>query len=242
MIKFFRKIRQKLLEENKIGNYLKYAIGEILLVVIGILIALQINNWNENNKSHATEIKILKELKLALQQDLFNINVNVRSYKDVNRSLEIIKEQLQLDEITNDSLGYAFSKSLFNNSVAPTIGPYETLKSKGLDLISNDTLRQDIILVYEMAYKYYQDKAKDRFLPEAYIQEYSAGLFKGMSIYDDDPEAMVPNDLALLKTDQIYHTIINTRIAQVRQSKSELELNQILVPKLIESIDNQLNN
>lgn len=241
MIEFFRKIRQKLLEENKIGNYLKYAIGEILLVVIGILIALQINNWNENNKSHATEIKILKELKLALQQDLFNINVNVRSYKDVNRSLEIIKEQLQLDEITNDSLGYAFSKSLFNNSVAPTIGPYETLKSKGLDLISNDTLRQDIILVYEMAYKYYQDKAKDRFLPEAYIQEYSAGLFKGMSIYDDDPEAMVPNDLALLKTDQIYHTIINTRIAQVRQSKSELELNQILVSKLIESIDNELN-
>ena len=241
MLKFFRKIRQKLLEENKIGNYLKYAIGEILLVVIGILIALQINNWNENNKSHATEIKILKELKLALQQDLFNINVNIRSYKDVNRSLEIIKEQLQLDEITNDSLGYAFSKSLFNNSVAPTIGPYETLKSKGLDLISNDTLRQDIILVYEMAYKYYQDKAKDRFLPEAYIQEYCAGLFKGMSIYDDDPEAMVPNDLALIKTDQIYHTIINTRIAQVRQSKSELELNQILVSKLIESIDKELN-
>ena len=50
MIKFFRKIRQNLLMENKTGKYLKYAIGEIVLVVIGILIALSINNWNENRK------------------------------------------------------------------------------------------------------------------------------------------------------------------------------------------------
>jgi len=240
MIKFFRKIRYKLMSENKTGKYFTYAIGEIVLVVIGILIALSINNWNENVKSHATEIKILKELKLALKQDLFNIKINVRSYDEVNRALDIIKEQLQLDEPTNDSLGYAFSKSLFNNSVAPTIGPYETLKSKGLDLISNDSLRQDIINVYEMAYKYYQDRAKDRFLPEAYIQEYCAGLFKSMSTYDDDPEAMVPNDFAMLRIDPIYHTIINTRIAQVTQSKHELELNQILVTTLIESIHKEL--
>ena len=51
MIKFFRNIRQNLLIENKTGKYLKYAIGEIFLVVIGILIALQINNWNEDRKN-----------------------------------------------------------------------------------------------------------------------------------------------------------------------------------------------
>lgn len=51
MIKFFRKIRQNLLSEGKTGKYLKYAIGEIILVVIGILIALQINNWNENRNN-----------------------------------------------------------------------------------------------------------------------------------------------------------------------------------------------
>ena len=57
MIKFFRKIRQNLLVENKTGKYLKYAIGEIVLVVIGILIALQINNWNENRKDNFVELK-----------------------------------------------------------------------------------------------------------------------------------------------------------------------------------------
>ena len=62
MIKFFRKIRQNLLMENKTGKYFKYAIGEIVLVVIGILIALQINNWNENRKAANEEIKILNAL------------------------------------------------------------------------------------------------------------------------------------------------------------------------------------
>ena len=61
MIKFFRHIRQNLIMENKTRKYLKYAVGEIVLVVIGILIALQVNNWNENRK---TEIKIKKWVKI----------------------------------------------------------------------------------------------------------------------------------------------------------------------------------
>ena len=62
MIKFFRKIRQNLLTENKTGKYLKYAIGEIILVVIGILIALQINNWNEHRKFKLNDLRLCKEL------------------------------------------------------------------------------------------------------------------------------------------------------------------------------------
>ena len=58
MIKFFRKIRQRLLTENKFSKYLIYAIGEIILVVIGILIALQINNWNENRKLNNINVAI----------------------------------------------------------------------------------------------------------------------------------------------------------------------------------------
>ena len=63
MIKFFRKIRQNLLMENKTGKYFKYAIGEIILVVIGILIALQINNWNEQRKENIQEQALIKRLK-----------------------------------------------------------------------------------------------------------------------------------------------------------------------------------
>ena len=70
MIKFFRQIRKQLLEEGKTGKYFKYAIGEILLVVIGILIALSINNWNEGKKRTSQEVKILKEIKSELEDAL----------------------------------------------------------------------------------------------------------------------------------------------------------------------------
>jgi len=74
MIKFFRKIRQNLLSEGKTGKYFKYAIGEILLVVIGILIALQINNWNEHTKSLKLEKTYYCKIAEDLQVDIRNID------------------------------------------------------------------------------------------------------------------------------------------------------------------------
>ena len=74
MIKFFRKIRQKLLSENKFSKYLIYAIGEIVLVVIGILIALSINNWNEKRKIRDSEIIYLNNIKRDLQLSITEMN------------------------------------------------------------------------------------------------------------------------------------------------------------------------
>lgn len=84
MIKFFRKIRQKLLSENKFSKYLIYAIGEIILVVIGILIALQINNWNENVRKLEQE----KIYYCKIQEDLESDKINI------NRSLESLNERI----------------------------------------------------------------------------------------------------------------------------------------------------
>lgn len=73
MLKFFRKIRQDLMGKNQRAKYLKYAIGEIALVVIGILIALQINNWNENRKTKLKEIEVLEAIQISLESDLISI-------------------------------------------------------------------------------------------------------------------------------------------------------------------------
>ncbi|MGX1927932.1 DUF6090 family protein [Flagellimonas sp. 2504JD4-2] len=70
MIKFFRRIRQKLLSENKFSKFLLYAIGEIILVVIGILIALQINTWNENRKEMESQRKLFANLQIDFQNRL----------------------------------------------------------------------------------------------------------------------------------------------------------------------------
>ena len=99
MIKFFRKIRQKLLEENKISSYLKYAIGEIFLVVIGILIALQVNNWNEQRKDKIKSYSYL----LRLNEDLDLILSDVdNSLKGAERKLKnsiIVQEALEAKQL-----------------------------------------------------------------------------------------------------------------------------------------------
>ncbi|MDZ7614448.1 MAG: DUF6090 family protein [Flavobacteriaceae bacterium] len=84
MIKLFRKIRQKLIEDNKIGSYLKYAIGEIILVVIGILIALQINNWNENRKDRKQMRTNIQSIKEDIENDLSDFRITTYASEPTN--------------------------------------------------------------------------------------------------------------------------------------------------------------
>jgi hypothetical protein len=89
MIKFFRKIRQNLLLEGKTGTYLKYAIGEILLVVIGILIALQVNNWNELRKTQRSETQFIENITSDLKRDRDELR---RVVDLANRKVQIFQQ------------------------------------------------------------------------------------------------------------------------------------------------------
>ena len=99
MIKIFRRLRQNLIMENKTGKYLKYAIGEIVLVVIGILIALSINNWNQNRITKLKEKKTLIELVQNLNSNLEQFSSNIKVENDIIKSVEIL-----IDHIENKSL------------------------------------------------------------------------------------------------------------------------------------------
>ena len=89
MIKFFRKIRQDLLRDNKTGDYLKYAVGEIVLVVIGILIALSINNWNESRKNDLEQALLVKNIIEDLRLDFIHIN---KSLEQVSNQMNLIDD------------------------------------------------------------------------------------------------------------------------------------------------------
>ena len=97
MLKIFRKIRQKLLFKNKVSSYLLYAIGEIALVMIGILLALQVNNWNEDRKTKNELSSILKTVSLDLVRDTLAAN-SIVAYYDENEknSLKIINKEINL--------------------------------------------------------------------------------------------------------------------------------------------------
>ena len=109
MINFFRKIRQQLLTENKFSKYLLYAVGEIVLVVIGILIALQINTWNSERKTQLKEKVILQSLLDEFKTNSANLLIAKKSATISEKNcLEILKyisdDQLELSKATSDTL------------------------------------------------------------------------------------------------------------------------------------------
>ena len=150
MIKFFRKIRQKLLSENKFSKYLIYAIGEIVLVVIGILIALQLNNLNERNKLQAKEIEILNDFKRSLDNDLFGLNTSIKRVESTKSSMKIIIAHMESDLPYSDSLNNHFGNTMNTWTSNVNRSVYESLKSEGLDIISNKDLRQNIANLYDI--------------------------------------------------------------------------------------------
>ncbi|WP_228851768.1 DUF6090 family protein [Aegicerativicinus sediminis] len=143
------------MERDKTVKYLKYAIGEILLVVIGILIALQINNWNDHRRKRQKEIVYLAELKKGLESDLKGEFIPAgRIYKGRLESHEKLDKYYRNEEIySNDSLSQ-FYYSCFSPEwdFVFNTATFENIKSAGIDIISNDTIRSKISSLYSYSY------------------------------------------------------------------------------------------
>jgi len=148
MIKFFRTIRQNLLNEGKTSKYLKYAIGEILLVVIGILIALQINNWNQDRHQRQKEKKILLELKRDLMTNDSTLQDQIEFYQTTIDEITIIIEHLKKKKTFNDSISLYLKRAMYTERIQFVSSSYESLKSEGIDIISSDKLRSDIVNLF----------------------------------------------------------------------------------------------
>ena len=153
MIKFFRHIRKSLLMENKTGKYFKYAIGEIILVVIGILIALQINNWNEDKKQKINEIKTLESINATLKQDKIQLERIMPSNDNVRNSIDFILNHFNENLPYDNSLDYHFGNTTFTWVPNFQTSAFEALKSEGVNLISNTALRNSIIQFYDSGIK-----------------------------------------------------------------------------------------
>jgi len=150
MITFLRSIRQKLLSENRFSKYMLYAIGEIILVVMGILIALQINNYNEQQKRIQKEKEVLNLIRESLIIDLKKFDYIVEFYDRSKTSILRILDHLENDLPYRDSLDYDFfNTGLCYEQTSFTNGPFETLKSTGIELIRNNELQKKILEVYD---------------------------------------------------------------------------------------------
>ena len=234
MIKFFRKIRQNLLSEGKTGKYLKYAIGEIILVVIGILIALQINNWNEDQKNKALEKYMLENLAENLEQNCDKLKSRIRSIDYYRKSGSVIISAIENKLIDRDSLGNYFHQALMGTSdVGLSEIGYNVIKDNGFEIIRNQVLKKEMMVFFEDTQPHLQadlnwgtvDKAnREKFVDENFIQIPNE---RGITYKAFDLESLLKNQyfIALVhKTDVQRMWFSNIMERHLMESQRMLEL------------------
>jgi len=180
MIKFFRNIRKTLVNEGKTTKYLKYAIGEIVLVVIGILIALQINNWNEQRKLDLKEKSLLAAIHEEFLKNKIQLDLTVSQHNLVLNSCKKLIDlfPLNIKKINLDSI----SLYLYNSKNAPSFNPSQgsinaIINSSSFDIIRNDTLRDLLISWPDLVADYRENEIGSRKLLNRLIEPYFSEHF-----------------------------------------------------------------
>jgi hypothetical protein len=208
MSRFFSKIRYKLAAENQSMKYLRYAIGEIVLVVIGILIALQINNWNETRKESVFEQKVLQEILTSIDQNVNYLNLGMSWNNEAINSCRIILNHFDNNIPYSDSLDHHFSTSLLWFYPSINNNAYESLKSYGLHLIKNDTIRETLGSIYEWKYMDILNQRQDEYFYGT-VSPVITDLFESYEFRG----SMIPNNYDELKKSKKYKHILRTLIS-----------------------------
>lgn len=158
MIKIFNKMRKQLLEENKTGRYLKYAIGEIVLVMIGILLALQVNNWNTNRELKKEEQKVMNSLHQEFSQNLEKFDAVYKFHLNRKKSIETIMS-IEPKNMSLDSLLSLRAGVGANYTFDPYQGIYNSIINSGkIELFSNDILKQRISKFQDLLSDYQEEE------------------------------------------------------------------------------------
>jgi len=241
MINFFRKKRKILANENKVFKYTRYAIGEIALVVIGILIALSINNWNEQRKYKNLEISMLTEIKASLKENIIQLNTMLDFNGLTLNSYTIILNHLDKNIPYNDSLENHFG--LLTNWSSPFFdySAYETLKTKGVELISNAILKKKIIRTYESDLEYLvndYDKAEWNF-NSSVVSPFVSKNFEDTSF--KIPLKAKPNNYGVLKNNPEFRNILKGLMKRRTFGIESTKKLKLLLVSLVEDISKEIN-
>ncbi len=203
MINFFRKIRLNLLVENNTGKYFKYAIGEIALVVIGILIALGINNWNSNRIQRQRESLLLSELNKEFKSNKIQLDSVLTKHKYSMKSVEYLMSRLPIKNLKIENLD-SLSYHIYHLGTFYTFNPSggvinSLMNSSTINIITNNELRKFIIGWNDVLLDYQEEEilARDNYINHLKHFEkkhfnYNSNYYK----YLNDPRI----DLSILQT------------------------------------------
>ena len=242
MIKFFRKIRQNLLMENKTGKYLKYAIGEIILVVIGILIAIQLNEWRNDSINTKQKQKVLLALKSEFEANLTQLDT---VYYYQTNTLNALKKTMNLI----DSINYITDDEVFIETILdmryewsynPTNGALRSAVSSGdIHLIDSERL---IELLFS-----WEDLVKDSFEESERQNKYASDSYSLLDKYIQlkelysDKGSKHPSDFVGLFKDALFEDYALRMLFNTNSYMKELGSIRKSNVEIIQSLDQELN-
>lgn len=250
MIKFFRNIRKKLASENKFMAYSRYAIGEIVLVVIGILIALQINNWNEERKARIEErgilINLSSNLILAKQQSETLILEEKRLKNLIIGILELQPEENKGNNVITDSI---FKEAVWDlQSDLPILNAYINLKNTNkLSLIKSKQITEKFTSL-DFNYNKLNDLLKDRLavhqirIDNILEKEINFIPLIKSNIPDLNTESEVPSDYRNILEQERIRNLLGMKLTftqDVINKRKDLDKE---IELLIQLIETELNN
>jgi Family of unknown function (DUF6090) len=228
MIKFFRKFRENLVMENKTGKYLKYALGEIALVVIGILIALSINNWNDNRKNRISERELLDNI----HRDFVQNKIQFDTVKAINyRNLATLNSRIALFPIERDSAKIAAFQS-YPPVQGISYNPYSSsiksvIYSNSLELIQDEELRKYLVSWEDVLLDYQEEEIALFKFNNEQLEPY---WLENADLLDRDQE-IIKDVLSSRKTQNMVvarRNRINSIIKAIEEEPIEDHINEII--------------
>jgi hypothetical protein len=236
MIKFFRQIRKDLMEKNKTSKYFKYAIGEIILVVIGILIALQINNWNENRLNSNKETALLANIHKEFKQNKIQLDSVISEHRIVHENCAKIISLFPVKSKPEPAVLDSLAVQLWGSYGGHTFNPSQTsinalASTSSFDIIKNDTLRDLLISWNDLITDYQEEELRSRdYLWEQY-DPYMSNHFDWNFNFKDER-----NNFDALQTLK-FEFLVKSRhdlVAQILITSGELQKVQETLDKIIE--------
>lgn len=235
MLTFFRKIRKSSIKSTSLQKYFLYALGEIILVVIGILIALQINNWNLNRVERNKEKLLLKEIYSEFKINKEELESTIYAYSDVRRRCQYLQNlfPINIQEINIDSFSFALNRISGVPSADLSMGSISSIiNTSSFEIISDPELRSLLIQWEDLIADYFEREGQTidytlhtiiPYLSDKIPQPYSIGLSDNRV------------DLSFLNT-IAFENLINDKMWTVKQILLSVENKEAKIRKALDQI------
>ena len=263
MLRFFRQIRNNIFYQSpsdqashrsqfnklsyRVGKYLLYALGEIVLIVIGILLALHLDNINADKQAREIETEMLREIKSNLAVNIVILERTLSTESEYLHYNEMILDYLDNRKPYDKELDSAFSVYFWTISTNPVTGGYEFLKSKGIDLITNDSLRNMISFIFENEFSILKNENEvwSNNLQQTISYPYHVKHFRRYFTTDENNteiELAKPFDYESLFDDEEFKSINTEIISNRKWNINSLQNLIVEIEELIDQIDSELQN